>query len=296
MSTEPGTTGSNAAIALPLRNSLLPRLLTIAAVTAGLLLAVQHGVVSRRPEQMVSAEQAAPAIFVPVPAPAPVRTASSGPSIFAQEAAMAPAALIARWDPLIVEASHRFGVPQEWIRAVMRQESGGRTMLDEKQPMLSSAGAMGIMQVMPETYQEMRQQYDPHDNVIAGVAYLSWLHGKYGYPAMFAAYNDGPGDLEDYLQRGRALPAETVNYVQSIGRMLKDPAVQLPGSKPATLTRPDGTELAIDVAQVTGIHAAVPGEYGAQVQSVISLGRLRQGVREDVATATTLLRKHGARV
>jgi soluble lytic murein transglycosylase-like protein len=128
------------------------------------------------------------------------------PSAFAVESAMAPRDLMKRWDPIVAEASKKFGVSETWIRAVMRMESGGRTMLGENQPIISSAGAMGLMQVMPETYADMRAQYglgadifDPHDNIFAGAAYLHILYRKYGNPAMFAAYNDGPGALEDHL-------------------------------------------------------------------------------------------------
>ena len=111
----------------------------------------------------------------------------------------------------------------------MRQESGGRTMLAENLPIVSAAGAMGVMQVMPGTYTEMAAQYglganpyNPRDNIYAGAAYLKWLHVKYGYPAMFAAYNDGPGNIEDHLHRGRALPAETRGYIAEIAKSLGD--------------------------------------------------------------------------
>ena len=84
---------------------------------------------------------------------------SSTRSEFEKEQAMSPAQLMDRWAPLIKEASHRFEVSEAWIRAVMRMESGGRTLLDDKRPITSNAGAMGIMQMMPDTYQEMRHQY-----------------------------------------------------------------------------------------------------------------------------------------
>ena len=54
------------------------------------------------------------------------------------------------WGPYIQEASIRFGVPQQWIREVMRQESGGQQYLGGR-PITSSAGAMGLMQGRPET-------------------------------------------------------------------------------------------------------------------------------------------------
>lgn len=135
------------------------------------------------------------------------------------EQSMSPAELMTRWEPFIVEASQRFSVPASWIRAVMRMESGGRTMLAGR-PIQSDAGAMGLMQLMRQTYDEIRTRYglgsdlhDPRDNIFAGAAYLSELRKKYGYPALFAAYNAGPGRLEQHLFRKRALPRETRNYI-----------------------------------------------------------------------------------
>ncbi len=212
------------------------------------------------------------------------------PSAYDVEAGMAPSELMRRWEPLIAEASQKFRIPKEWIRAVMRMESGGRTMLGEGRPITSSAGAMGLMQVMPGTYAEMRGQlglgadpYDPRDNVFAGTAYLRFLYRKYGNPSMFAAYNDGPGNLEDHLYRGAELPAETENYVKGIAGMLGK-ASSTGGS--VVLTRPDGQSIRIARASVRSIRAALPGEYADSVRAVIVMGKKRQGVRESVAAAS----------
>src|SRR5262249_36395350 len=73
-------------------------------------------------------------------------------AVFAKEEGMTPTQLMERWDSFIKEASKRFNVPEAWIRAVIRMESGGRTLVNDK-PIRSDAGAMGIMQLMPATYQ-----------------------------------------------------------------------------------------------------------------------------------------------
>jgi soluble lytic murein transglycosylase-like protein len=137
-----------------------------------------------------------------------------------EEGGMSPKALMDRWQPFISEASKRFAVPENWIRAVIRVESGGRTVLFGK-PITSDAGAMGLMQLMRDTYNEMRTRnglgadpYNARDNILAGTAYLRELYTKYGYPHLFAAYNAGPGRLEDHLHKGHALPAETRAYVR----------------------------------------------------------------------------------
>jgi soluble lytic murein transglycosylase-like protein len=229
-------------------------------------------------------------------------TAPSQPSAFALEAAMSSSELMKRWEPLILEASKKFNVRAEWIRAVIRQESGGRTMIADNVPIISDAGAMGIMQVMSGTYTEMAAQYhlgadpyDAHDNIFAGTAYLKWLQGKYGYPAMFAAYNDGPGNIEDHLFRGRPLPKETRGYIANIAKSLGDKLTIADLGK-VSLTQPDGDKVEIDARKVTGVHPAIPGLYAASVQSVITVGKLNRGVREDVAEATKILRSHGAKI
>jgi hypothetical protein len=165
--------------------------------------------------------------FAPPPPPAPVVPVQlQVPPPAEHETGMRPSALIARWNPFVAEASRRFGLSADWIRAVMRVESGGRTTLDDK-PITSHAGAVGIMQMMPQTYRAMSAEYrlganpfNPHDNVIAATAYLRTLYKKYGFPNMFAAYNGGPGKLQDHLETGAPLPKETQNYVASITHIL----------------------------------------------------------------------------
>ena len=219
-------------------------------------------------------------------------------SVFGREQAMSSAELMGRWEPTIQQAAEKFHVPAQWIRAVMRQESGGRTVLSDNSPIASGAGAMGLMQLMPGTYSEMAAQYrlgddpfDPHDNIYAGAAYLNWLHRKYGYPAMFAAYNDGPGNIENHLYRGRPLPAETRGYIASIARFLREKALGK-----VALTQPDGVKVKIDPAKVTAVRPAMPGIYAANVHAVISMGNIHRGVRENAAQASALLRAHGASI
>jgi cell division septation protein DedD len=127
------------------------------------------------------------------------------------------------WGPYITEASKRFDVPDTWIRAVMHVESGGNEYLNG-QLVTSGAGAMGLMQVMPQTYDELRAQYslgddpyDPHNNILAGTAYMREMYDIYGSPGFLAAYNAGPARLDDYLANNRPLPDETRRYVAMIG-------------------------------------------------------------------------------
>jgi hypothetical protein len=126
------------------------------------------------------------------------------------------------WGPYIQEASARFDVPAMWIRQVMRVESGGHEYIGG-QLVVSAAGAMGLMQLEPETYQEMASQYglgndpfNPYDNIMAGTAYIHAMYQVYGSPGFLAAYNAGPGRLNSYMNYSRPLPSETKNYVAMI--------------------------------------------------------------------------------
>jgi soluble lytic murein transglycosylase-like protein len=121
----------------------------------------------------------------------------------------------------IAEASQRFGVPASWIRAVMRVESVADVHA------LSPKGAMGLMQIMPETWAILRARYglgadpyEPHDNILAGAAYLRELHDRYGAPGFLAAYDAGPVRYEEHLASGRPLPAETRAYAAALAPMI----------------------------------------------------------------------------
>lgn len=147
---------------------------------------------------------------------APERVAHSAPS--ASRSYTPPGPPHDPWGPWIREASRRFDVPERWIREVMRQESGGRANAT------SPVGAMGLMQVMPGTYAELRRRYSlgddpyhPYDSIMAGTAYIREMYDLYGSPAFLAAYNAGPRRLEDFLYNNRGLPAETRNYVARVG-------------------------------------------------------------------------------
>ncbi len=143
------------------------------------------------------------------------------------------------WGPYIRNAAARFDLPESWVRAVMRQESGGRMYMNGKL-ITSSAGAMGLMQVMPGTYGELQERYDlgddpfhPRDNIMAGVAYMREMYDIYGSPGFLAAYNAGPARLDDYLTNNRGLPDETRRYVAMIGPNLRgdSPKVRSPAEQ-----------------------------------------------------------------
>lgn len=217
---------------------------------------------------------------------------------FDQEMDMTRQQLLDRWNPLVEAASKRFGVPVAWIRAVIARESGGRTMSSETQPITSRAGALGLMQLMPDTYEDMREAYglgadpfNPKDNIIAGTAYLRRLHAKYGFPAMFAAYNDGPGNYEKSLQFKKVMPAETQAYIKTIASKLGYRFAER-----ATFTKPNGRPVSITISSVTAVRAPIRHEFAHSVQAVIRMGKLNQGVRESVAEVKAALSPSGRTV
>lgn len=161
------------------------------------------------------------------------------------------------WPDHIAEAAKRFAISERWIRAVMQAES------DHDPHAISPKGAMGLMQIMPATWTELRTRYglgddpyDPRDSILAGTAYIAELHDLYGSPGFLAAYNAGPGRYEKHLVTGDPLPAETVAYMAKIVPQIDaDAAVAYRAAD-----RPARSEWS--VAPLFVVRAAVPAGDG----------------------------------
>jgi hypothetical protein len=155
-----------------------------------------------------------------------VAMSSSSPAL-GEDRRVSPARTPTALDPAIAEASLRSGLPQAWIRAVVRAESNGNPRA------ISSKGAMGLMQLMPGAWREVRDEmglgpdpFDIRDNVLAGAAYLRRMHDRFGETGFLAAYNAGPGRYAEHLRTGRRLPLETRAYVARLRPLLgSNPAV-----------------------------------------------------------------------
>lgn len=189
-------------------------------------------------------------------------------------------------DPIaahIAEAAQRFGIPERWIVAVMGAESAGDARA------ISHAGAQGLMQVMPATWEDLRirhrlgsDPFDPRDNILAGAAYLREMYDRYGtIPAMLAAYNAGPDRYDEYLATGRPLPAETRAYVDLLAPALRA-TVPSPGASAVPSPPPDWREAPLFVPRsvdrrtvahratdkhADGTSASVPVQPDAEGQS-----------------------------
>jgi soluble lytic murein transglycosylase-like protein len=122
------------------------------------------------------------------------------------------------YDSLIEEAAAEYQLDPELIRAVMRAESAFNPMI------VSSAGAQGLMQLMPALADEMgvKDSFDPRDNIMGGARYLRWLldHHRGNVKLTLASYNAGPGAVAKY----NAIPPfkETQRYVKKITGFIAD--------------------------------------------------------------------------
>lgn len=167
-----------------------------------------------------------------------------------ENAAVDPNDKLAPYVPHIREASKRFDVPEPWIRAVIMRESSGRHMVNGKLT-TSHAGALGLMQVMPGTYDLMRSAYglgpdpaDPRDNILAGTAYIREMYDLFGAPGFLAAYNCGPACYANHLAGKQRLPQETRSYLAAL-----TPAVRSHTPREPSLS---SGAVAIEVAVVPG--------------------------------------------
>ena len=114
-------------------------------------------------------------------------------------------------DVIISQAAERFSIDPDLIRGVIKAESNFKTHST------SPKGAMGLMQLMPGTAQDLgvKDPYDPYENIMGGTRYLKRLLDRYdgNVDRALAAYNWGMGNVEKHPDR---LPRETVTYISRI--------------------------------------------------------------------------------
>lgn len=118
----------------------------------------------------------------------------------------------ASMDRIFEEAADRYGVDANLLKAIGKAESGFNASV------VSSAGAIGVMQLMPGTARSLgvKDPYDARQNIMGGAKYISQLLNKYdgNVRLALAAYNAGPGNVARY---GGVPPfKETQNYVNRV--------------------------------------------------------------------------------
>jgi soluble lytic murein transglycosylase-like protein len=126
------------------------------------------------------------------------------------------------WSGQIQEAADRFHVNRELISAVIQVESNSCERLDGKFA-TSAAGAMGLMQVMPSTWNKYRERlhlgtnpYDPLDNILAGSAYLHDLVQQFGMLDGLAGYFAGPSSVMNANNNDVLASPATLRYVHDV--------------------------------------------------------------------------------
>lgn len=132
----------------------------------------------------------------------------------AQDAARAPSKR-QNIDDIISKAAQKHKLSPHLVRAVVKAES------DFDPGCVSHAGAMGLMQLMPETARDLKvsDPFDPQQNIEGGARYLAMMIERFSgnLKKALAAYNFGPSNVE----AGRAWPAETRGYVSKVTRLLE---------------------------------------------------------------------------
>jgi len=128
--------------------------------------------------------------------------------------------------PIIEKAARAEEVKEEVLRAVIAQESAYRPCA------VSAKGAEGLMQLMPATAEQfnVRDPFDPAENIEAGAKYLKLLLGKYNGDLSLAlgAYNAGPSPVD--IEGGIPNIPETQKYVESVLQKLAKPEAAKPGA------------------------------------------------------------------
>lgn len=123
-----------------------------------------------------------------------------------------------KFDKIIEEASSKFGLPKELIKAVIKAESNFNPIA------ISPKNAMGLMQLIPSTAKEMGVEdvFDPYQNIMGGTKYLKMLLDKYNGNLFLAlsAYNAGP----DRVDKSGGIPniEETKTYVDRVLKFYKE--------------------------------------------------------------------------
>ncbi len=146
----------------------------------------------------------------------------------------------------IVNAAAAHGVDPQIALNLANAESGVNQFRPDGSPVTSSAGAIGIFQLLPSTAAGLGvDPYDPAQNIVGGVSYLAQMYNQFGnWQDALAAYNWGPGNVKRAISSGAPYPQSVEKYVTSIlAGTSSSPAIA-----PDQVIAPDGEVSAPDPA------------------------------------------------
>lgn len=205
-----------------------------------------------------------------------------------------------RLDPVfqqfVADTARKHGLSPEQLQAVIGAESNWDPMA------VSSAGAVGLGQFMPETAEQYGvNPLDPRSSVEGAARYLSDLKTQFdgSWPLANAAYNWGPGNVQSWLEtglgmRGQQIPEETLGHVKKITGMelpmrgtqyLEAPAVQ-PLQQPMTPRDPEAGIADLFTPQQASVAPPAPQTFWEKFQaglpqlgeSLSAIGQISRGV------------------
>jgi soluble lytic murein transglycosylase len=137
--------------------------------------------------------------------------------LFMKTYTKAPSRYLKDYGPIIEQASRQFSVESRLIKAIIKAES------DFDHQAVSKKGAQGLMQLMPETADEMEigDPFNPEENIYGGTRYLSMLLKRFNNnkKLAIAAYNAGPENVEAH--NGVPPFPETEAFIEKVFRFLK---------------------------------------------------------------------------
>ncbi|KAA0593016.1 hypothetical protein J2848_005623 [Azospirillum lipoferum] len=178
---------------------------------------------------------------------------------------------------LIRSESRAQGVPEEVGLAIAKMESGFRQYHADGRLLTSSAGAMGVMQLMPGTAKWLGvDATDTQENVRGGIKYLAMLGRQFGgdWTTAAAAYNAGPTRVQQYLTQGRALPAETVTYIERFGATVKTVGtdVSVLGTRVGGVTKAqeDALQAQLDAANTAKVATGSAQDLNASQSALVA--------------------------
>ena len=148
------------------------------------------------------------------------------------------AALMPRINNAITEASKKYGIDENMIRAIIKQESSFQPFA------LSTSGAMGLMQLMPETakWLSVDDPYNIEQNIMGGTRYFKdQLDAFDNVELALAAYNSGPNNVRRY--NGIPPFLQTQNFVRNVMRYYQ---LYNEAQKPSSVSTDSGKELSTD--------------------------------------------------